>query len=137
MNKIKLITLSLLAPLTILGAAQPALGFNVFCTTNSSGKCVSGPCKDHPNAPTCQGGTEDPVTGPGNIFSVAASIVALLTGLAAIIMIIVSGLTMITSAGNSEAVTTARRRLVAAVIGLVIVLLAWAIIRFVIDNVIA
>jgi hypothetical protein len=133
MNKIKLIILLLLAPLTLALAAQPAAAFDLFPKDVCSGEA-----KD---SPTCQqagseGGAGNRVTGPNQIINVAASVIALIAGVAAIIMIIISGLAMITSSGNSEAVTTARRRLVAAAIGLVIVVLAWALIRFVTDNII-
>lgn len=66
----------------------------------------------------------------------ASSIVALLAGVLAVIMIIVSGFTLITSAGNQETVTNSRKRITSAVVGLVIIMLAWIIIRFVTDNVI-
>jgi hypothetical protein len=51
-----------------------------------------------------------------------------------VIMIIIAGFAMVTSAGNSEAVANARRRIVSAIVGLLIVALAWAIVRFVVDR---
>lgn len=90
-------------------------------------------CSQAPNSPVCkdQGTQENPVL---HIINVAADIVAILTGIAAVVMIIISGLTMITSAGNQEAVANSRKRIVSALIGLVIVVLAWAITRFIIDR---
>jgi hypothetical protein len=89
-------------------------------------------CKVHPKASICQ-----PVA-PGNpvnhVLKVAADIVALLTGIAAVIIIIIGGFTMVTSAGNTEAVTNARRRIVSALIGLVIVALAWTLVTFAINK---
>lgn len=91
-------------------------------------------CSQAPNSPVCKdkNTTENPAV---DVIASAANIIAILTGLAAVIMIIISGLTMITSGGNQETVTNARKRLVAALIGLVIVVLAWTITRFVIDKV--
>lgn len=88
------------------------------------------------NSPICKtpDTTEDPAV---HIINVAANIVATLAGIAAIITIIISGLTMITSGGNQESVTNARKHLVAALIGLVIVALAWVITRFVVDRLLA
>lgn len=146
MGKFKLILLSLFATL-LLGAVRPALAFDLFgngvCyTTDSSGNKV--PVKDSKGNPpsACQqaknegGDKTNRITGPKNIINVTTNILALITGIAAVIMIIVSGFAMVTSAGNSEAVTNARRRIIAALGGLVIVALAWTIIRFVTDNVI-
>ena len=90
-------------------------------------------CSQAPNSPVCKdkNTTENPVV---HIINVAADIIAILTGLAAVIMIIISGLAMITSGGNQEAVANARRRLIGALIGLAIVVLAWTITRFIIDK---
>jgi hypothetical protein len=71
------------------------------------------------------------------IIHVAADIIAVLTGVLAVVAIIVSGLQMIISSGNAETVKTARRRLVSAVVGLVVVALAWTIITFALDNLLA
>jgi hypothetical protein len=76
-------------------------------------------------------------TNPVNhIINVAASIVAILTGIAAVIFIILGGLTMVTSRGNTEAVTNARKRIIYAVVGLIIVTLAWAAITFLTNKLI-
>lgn len=85
------------------------------------------------SSPVCQSqGTQtDPVI---HIINVAANIIALLTGIAAVILIIVSGLTMVASGGNQEAVANSRKRITAAIIGLVIVALAWTITRFITDR---
>ena len=107
--------------------AAPALAFSsgditLPCNTNSLTK----------NSPICQ---TSPSTNPINDkIKVAADIVALLTGVAAVIFIILGGITMITSAGNAEAIANARKRITYAVIGLVIVALAWVVVAFVTDK---
>lgn len=76
-------------------------------------------------------------TNPASrIIKDATDIVALLTGIAAVIIIIIGGLTMATSGGNSEAISNSRKRIVAAVVGLVIVALAWTLITFLTDKLI-
>ncbi len=52
-------------------------------------------------------------------------------GLVAVIMIIWGGVTWMTSAGNEEKVRKAKDILRAAIIGLVVVLLSWAMVTFV------
>ncbi len=62
-----------------------------------------------------------------NIFSVAI-------GFIAVIMIIISGLRYVTSAGDSNATSGAKNTLLYAVVGLVIVVLAQVIVRFVLSK---
>lgn len=66
----------------------------------------------------------------------ATDIIAWLAGAIAVIMIVVSGFSMITSGGSSETMGNARKRITNASIGLVIIVLAWTIIRFVTDSII-
>ena len=51
--------------------------------------------------------------------------------LVAIVLIILGGVTWMTAAGNDEKVDKAKKIISAAVIGLIVVLLAWAIVIFV------
>lgn len=55
-------------------------------------------------------------------------------GLVAVIMILWGGITWMTSAGNEDKVRKAKDILRAAVIGLVVVLLSWALVAFVFDT---
>lgn len=57
-------------------------------------------------------------------------------GLAAAIFIIYGGFIWMTAAGNEEKVTQAKKILTSAVTGLVIVMLAWALVTFVVKSVI-
>jgi hypothetical protein len=132
MNRFKFILLSFLAPFifaSTIGATQSAHAFNLFPKdTVCSGEAAKSPtCKQAKNP-------DNPVTGPKNVIKTAATIIALITGIAAVIMIILSGLTMITSGGNADSVATARRRLIAAIIGLIIVVLAWTIVTFTVNH---
>ena len=58
-----------------------------------------------------------------------------LVGIVSVVMVIVSGIKMTTSAGNPGAVQKAKTTLIYAVVGLVIAVLAYAIINFVLDFV--
>lgn len=55
-------------------------------------------------------------------------------GLIAVIMILIGGFQWLTSGGNEEKVASAKKVISAAVIGLIVVLLAWAIVIFVVAN---
>lgn len=100
---------------------------------NSSSACGTG--NNTKPSPVCQApnSTKNPIN---HTIQIATSVVALLAGVLAVIMIIVSGFTLITSGGNQEAVANSRKRITSAIIGLIIVGLAWTIIRLVTDNII-
>lgn len=54
-----------------------------------------------------------------------------LLSLVAVVMVIIGGFTWLTAGGNEEKVDKAKKIISAAVIGLIIVLLAWAVVIFV------
>ncbi len=62
-----------------------------------------------------------------NILNLALGLLALI----AVVMIIIGGFTWLTAGGNEEKVDKAKKIISAAVIGLIIVLLAWAVVIFV------
>ncbi|MBI5037242.1 MAG: hypothetical protein HZC01_00830 [Candidatus Kerfeldbacteria bacterium] len=55
-------------------------------------------------------------------------------GLIAVIMILYGGFVWITAGGNEDKVGTAKKIISAAVVGLIVVLLAWAIVTFVVNT---
>ncbi len=57
-----------------------------------------------------------------------------LLGLVAVVMILIGGFQWMTAGGNEEKVASAKKIISAAVIGLIIVLLAWAIVIFVVST---
>ncbi len=75
---------------------------------------------------------------PGNTDAAQENIINYLlygVGLVAVVMIIVAGIQMTTSAGDAGAVAKAKKTLTFAIIGLVVALLAYAIVNFVIGKV--
>jgi membrane associated rhomboid family serine protease len=67
---------------------------------------------------------------------VASNVIALVTATAAIIIIVYAGITYATASGNAERAKSAQSMLSGAIIGLVLVALAWTIVTFVSDRVI-
>ncbi|HVX58729.1 MAG TPA: hypothetical protein VG964_03270 [Candidatus Saccharimonadales bacterium] len=61
-------------------------------------------------------------------------VISLICGFVALILIVVSGLNMITSAGNTDSVANARKRLTAAIIGLVVASFAWVLASYVVKQ---
>lgn len=68
------------------------------------------------------------------LFGGILNIIYFLVGATAVIMLIVGGLMYVGSAGNQETAKKARSIIVSAVIGLVIVLLAFVITQFIIGR---
>jgi hypothetical protein len=126
--------------------------YNPLCpTTNSSGNCTSGACVGKAaSSPACvQAKAQDtnnpnPVAGPNGIINTAANIIALVAGIGSVIVIIISGFMFVTAGGaapgqrstDPNRLKTARSALSGAIVGLIIVALAWSIVRFVTNWVI-
>ncbi len=75
-------------------------------------------------------GTADPDQVLVNLLSTVLG----LLGIVAVIMVIVGGFRWMLSAGDDEKITKAKRTIGGAIIGLVIVLLSWAVVSFVIKT---
>jgi len=103
------------------------------------------PCDSAPNSPTCQQVAEqqaagtDPIAGPNGIIQKAANLIAVVGGIIAVIIIIVSGIMFITAGGavggqragdNPNRARQARGALIGAVIGLIVMVMAWTIVSF-------
>jgi len=129
MLRFKLVIALLLVFGIFLIAPAHSSAFSIFGNGNDQ-VCNS----DNSSSPVCQAPDKgNPVI---NAIRIATNIVALLAGVLAVFMIILSGFTMITSAGKEEAVANSRKRITSAVIGLIIVALSWTLVRFITDNVI-
>lgn len=74
-------------------------------------------------------------THPSVIISVIIRVVLSFLGVVFVILIIYSGLRWMTSAGNEEQIAKSKRTMVAAIIGLAIVLGAYIITTFVLDAI--
>lgn len=78
---------------------------------------------------------KDPIAGPDGLINKAANIIALVAGIGAIIMILLGAFFYVTSAGNAENAAKAKARILNAFIGLIVVALAWALVRVITDQV--
>lgn len=96
-------------------------------------------CADNPNAPVCQestqGESENPLVGEDSILETAANLLAMITAVAAVIVIIVAGITMVVSSGDSAKVKSSRDAIIYAAVGLAVVALARTIVIFIIDRI--
>lgn len=91
-----------------------------------------GACKNvvSGNTAVCSGDAKDAKEIAKNIISVLLWIV----GMASIIVIVYSGITFVISAGNPSQITRAKTMLLYAVVGLVVSILAYAIVNFIVGS---
>ena len=68
------------------------------------------------------------------IFRQVTNILLFIVGAIAVIMLIIGGIRYVVSGGDSSAVTAAKNTILYAIIGIIIVLLAFAIVQFVVGS---
>lgn len=83
----------------------------------------------------CGASTNNPIAGPNGVLEKATLIFASISGIAAVIVIIVAGFMLVTAGGNSQKVEGARNAIIGALVGMVIILTAASIITFVVNKV--
>lgn len=75
--------------------------------------------------------------GGGGIFTTIVNILLYIIGAIAVIMLIIGGIRYVTSGGDSSAVTAAKNTILYAIIGIIVALLAYAIVNFVLTSLIS
>lgn len=83
----------------------------------------------------CSGDGDDNISGTDGVVLKAAELISIIAGIAAVIVIMIAGFMFITAGGDSGKISTAKKTIVYAVIGLVVIVLARTIIIFVIGNI--
>ena len=72
--------------------------------------------------------------GTTGIFNTITSVLLFAIGAISVIMIIIGGLRYIISGGNSATVTAAKNTILYAIVGLIVALLAYAVVNFVLTS---
>lgn len=122
----------LLVPAAVLslGVAAPAPVFagdataTNPCDTISSGISQGADCAKPTSAP-------GQLFGPQSIFVTITNIMLFIIGAIAVVMLIVGGIRYVVSAGDQNAVTSAKNTILYAIIGIVVAFLAYAAVNFV------
>jgi hypothetical protein len=133
-SKVKLfIILAMTVPTLLFGFSPNAQAFNLFGRTCNGNNVQGG---NGNNSAVC-GSSQGPdaqENGVVKVIRVASNILAFVAGVAAVIVIIISGLTFVLSGGSSDQVASARRRIIYSCVGLIVISLAWIITRFLLNN---
>ena len=80
---------------------------------------------------------ENLFSGDGSVFQTVTSVMLFLIGAISVVMLIYGGIRYTISQGDSTAVTNAKNTIMYAVIGIVIAILAFAIVNFVVTTFVA
>jgi len=119
--------LCLLAPASAFAAAP----YDPLGDACSSGGGVNGV----QGASACSATTKNTVTGPNGVLKKVSLIMAVISGVVAVIIILLSGFRYITSAGDAQKAASARSAIVGAVVGLVVIAASESIIVFVVSKI--
>ena len=118
----------LAATLTFAFTTTSVSAYDYFPACQSGGSVAnSSVCQD-----TSSASSTDPVI---SVIKGVMEVVSFITGAAAIILIIISGIKFMTSSGNADKLASARGTLINAIIGMVVTVMAQLIIAFVLDKI--
>ncbi len=125
MKKLSLLVLPIAAMFSLLAApviatAQSKTAAQIACESAGGSWSGSGCVKSNP----AEKGVDDTVRA-------AVSILSYIAGVASIVMVIVGGIKYVVSSGDSNAVGSAKNTITYALVGLVIAIMAQAMVRFV------
>lgn len=83
----------------------------------------------------CNNSGEDPVTGPNGIIHTVTVVISIIAGVAAVVIMVISGIRYITSNGEAASVSQAKKSIIYAAVGLVVIVVAQPIINFVLSRI--
>ena len=109
--------------------AQPVQAFDQGITDGAN--AAQG--KDQQGNAACLFGGTDNCSGDG-IFKTVTNVLLFIIGAVAVIMLIIGGIRYTVSGGDSGAVTSAKNTILYAVVGIIVAILAYAIVNFVLGS---
>jgi len=133
-KNIKQIVLAALAlPVMAFGVlgltVTPALAAN--CTDTGAGQGLT-----LQNGADCSrgAGQQEDLFGQQGVFKTITDVMLFLIGAVSVIMLIIGGIRYVVSGGESSAVQSAKNTILYAIVGVVVAILAYAVVNFVIGN---
>lgn len=87
------------------------------------------------NTSICRAAREDKLFGPGSIWNNILNTFTFIIGAVAVLMLIIGGFRYVTSNGDAQQVTSAKNTILYAVVGIVLAVMANAIVNFVLTNI--
>lgn len=121
-SKLTVSVIILAVALGVAAVASPA----VLAACTSAASCIN----DGVNSTGGTGGS----ASVGDIIKTVVNVLLYILGAVAVIMIIIGGIKYTTSQGDSSAVTSAKNTILYSVIGLIVALIAYAIVNLVVTS---
>ncbi len=115
----------LIVALFAVGVTLPVLGLS---TNVAAENALETACQSDPGSAICQDNEGQDV---GDVINTVVNILLFIIGAVSVIMLIVGGIRYVTSGGDGSAVTAAKNTILYSIIGLVVALLAFAIVNWV------
>lgn len=120
----------LIVPLLAMGVSAfvPAVAtYAATCSQNSLTVQSGANCAQGNNTPS-------DIQGQNGIFKTVVNVMLFIIGAVAVIMLIIGGIRYTISGGDSNAVTGAKNTILYAIVGIIVAILAYAIVNFVIGS---
>jgi hypothetical protein len=124
----------------ILAVPLMSISAGLFIPTNTFAQDTSTNCDDTTltinNGANCSKGTNTPDTlfGEGGIFQTIVNVFLYIIGAIAVLMLVYGGIRYTISGGDAKNVTAAKDTILYGVVGIVVAILAYAIVNFVIGE---
>ncbi len=128
-KKLFLLSMLLMAGLFVVPVYASA-ALDPYATT-----CSDPEVKDSAVCQSKNNSDPSPIYGPNGILTKAANLIAAVGGIIAVVMIMLGGLKMITSSGDSKKLSDAKNTIIYASVGIVVIVLARVIIEFILSLV--
>lgn len=113
-------------------------GLNQTNNLDTKQKCLDAGGKTFNAAKQCLDDNGNPFTGDSVATSIkkVINILLYIAGIIAVIYVVIAGFRYVTSNGDSGAITKAKNTVIYALIGLAVAVMAYAIVNFVLDNIV-
>lgn len=126
----------LIVPVLALGVSVVAPAVTSTDTANAA-SCTNNPATGGiGGGASCAKGSDQQTSlfGSGGVFKTITNVLLFIIGAISVIMLIIGGIRYVVSGGDSAAVTGAKNTILYAVVGIVVALLAYALVNFVITS---
>lgn len=117
--------------LMVAAALVIGLGGTILAAPTASAVNVFDQCGSNADAAVCKAQSEDSAT---SMITIVINTLLFIIGIIAVIMIIVGGIRYTVSNGNASSTKEAKDTILYAVIGLIIAMMAYAIVNFVVGR---
>ena len=123
MSKLK----QIIAAIVLVAGIGTVAVVPAYAACSSASDCIS-------KGVNASGGNSSSSTDPADIIKLVVNILLFIIGAVSVIMLIIGGIRYTISQGDSSAVSSAKNTILYAVIGIIVAILAFAIVNFVIGS---